>query len=190
MHRQRLLEMLQAYQARFPVEARVVQRFAGFVDSEPRCYERDCWTGHVTGSAWVLDPECCEALLTHHKKLGRWLQLGGHSDGDGDTLAVAIREAHEESGVAIRVLADDIFDIDIHEIPARGGEPAHFHFDVRFLLAATSRKFVVSAESHELAWVPIADMATYTDEESVLRMARKSAQLGFGGRGAKGDGSE
>ena len=91
-----------------------------------------------------------------------------------------MREALEESGVGVRALNGDIFDIDIHEIPARGSEPAHFHFDVRFLLGATSRDFVVSAESHELAWVPIADMATYTDEESVLRMARKSVQLGYG----------
>lgn len=179
-HRRRLLEMLDAYRARFPLEAQVVQRFAAFVDAEPRCYERDCWAGHVTGSAWVLDPDCRDALLTHHKKLGRWLQLGGHSDGDSDTLAVAMREALEESGVGVRALNGDIFDIDIHEIPARGSEPAHFHFDVRFLLGATSRDFVVSAESHELAWVPIADMATYTDEESVLRMARKSVQLGYG----------
>ena len=90
-----------------------------------------------------------------------------------DTLAVALREAREESGLDVRALDDAIFDIDVHGIPARGREPAHLHFDVRFLVQAEHDRFRVSEESHALAWVPAVGLGTLTDEESVLRMARK-----------------
>ena len=72
-------------------------------------------------------------LLAHHRELKRWLQPGGHSDGDPDTLPVALREAREESGLDVRALDNAVFDIDVHGIPARGGEPAHLYFDVRFV---------------------------------------------------------
>ena len=115
-------------------------------------------------------------LLAHHRKLGRWLQPGGYSDGDPDTLAVALRDAREESGLDVRALDDAIFDIDVHGIPARGREAAHFHFDVRFLVQAEHDRFRVSDESHALAWVLAARLEALTNEESVLRMARKWIQ--------------
>ena len=90
-------------------------------------------------------------LLAHHRELERWLQPSGHSDGDPDTLAVAMREAREESGLDVRALDNAIFDIDVHRIPARGREPAHFHFDVRFLVQAKHDRFRVSDEWHALA---------------------------------------
>ncbi|MDT8410670.1 MAG: NUDIX hydrolase, partial [Wenzhouxiangellaceae bacterium] len=132
--------------------------------------------GHITGSAWLVDPSGSEVLLTHHRKLDRWLQLGGHSDGDPDTAAVALREAGEESGLAVELLSPDILDIDIHEIPARKDDPAHFHFDVRYVVASTSgRDYQVSAESNNLAWVAIEAVESLTREPSILRMARKWA---------------
>ena len=151
----------------------MVARFVGFVEAQPRCFERDCWAGHVTGSAWLMNAAGDAVLLTHHKKLDRWLQLGGHSDGVGEPLQVAMTEAREESGLPVRPLAATIFDIDIHEIPARKADPAHYHYDVRFALAAQGDNFRVSDESHALAWVPVGDMSAFTQEESVLRMARK-----------------
>ena len=121
----------------------------------------------------VLNMAGDRVLLAHHRKLERWLQPGGHSDGDPDTLAVALREAREESGLEVRALDHAIFDIDVHRIPARGGEPAHLHFDVRFVVQAEHDRFRVSEESHALAWVPAVGLDALTDEESVLRMARK-----------------
>jgi 8-oxo-dGTP pyrophosphatase MutT (NUDIX family) len=112
-------------------------------------------------------------LLTHHRKLGRWLQLGGHSDGESDTLLAAQREAEEESGLAVRVLEAAIFDLDVHEIPARESDPAHLHYDVRFVFQANHENFRVSTESLELAWVAIGNLEAYSEEESVLRMGRK-----------------
>ncbi len=174
MHRKPLLEQLEAYRSRWPQEAAVVDRFEAFVRGHERCFERDCWAGHVTGSAWLVNGTGSHILLTHHRKLGRWLQLGGHSDGDADTLAVALREAGEESGLEVVARSAEIYDLDVHEIPARGTDPAHYHYDVRFALRPrTAEDFRVSAESLDLAWVPIVELLSYTDEESVLRMARK-----------------
>jgi 8-oxo-dGTP pyrophosphatase MutT (NUDIX family) len=174
MHRQPLLQLLSDYHRRFPAEAAVVARFEHFVRAEPRCFERDLWLGHVTGSAWLVNHARDHVLLTHHRKLRRWLQLGGHSDGNPDVLTVARNEAMEESGLEVAALATDVFDIDIHEIPARRQDPAHFHFDVRFVLQVTGAEtFRVGPESLDLAWVPIAALDAYTTEESMLRMARK-----------------
>ena len=173
MHRNALMALLADYRRRWPQEADTVSRFEAFVGAHPDCFRRSCRVGHVTGSAWLVDARGERALLTHHRKLGRWLQLGGHSDGDPDSLAVAMREAREESGLALRALDEAIFDLDVHRIPARGEEPAHLHFDVRFLLAAESERFRKNDESHALEWVPASGIRALTREESVLRMARK-----------------
>ncbi len=173
MHRSNLLELLASYSRRHPEEAQTCARFMQIVSDHERCFERDCWAGHVTGSAWLVDPGQQALLLTHHRKLDMWLQLGGHSDGDSDTQGVAVREASEESGLGVTVLDADIFDIDIHPIPARKSDPEHLHFDVRFALQADSANFTVSGESLDLAWAPIEQLETYTKEHSILRMRDK-----------------
>jgi 8-oxo-dGTP pyrophosphatase MutT (NUDIX family) len=178
MHRNRLLRLLDEYAFRYPEESATARTFVAFVEDHERCFERDLWAGHVTGSAWLVNRAGTHVLLTHHRKLGRWLQLGGHSDGDPDTLGVSIREAEEESGLQVTALSEEIFDIDIHEIPARRADPAHFHFDVRFALrTAGGDQFAVSDESLDLAWVPIDQLDSYTDERSVRRMAEKWGRL-------------
>lgn len=174
MHRRRLLEQLESYAVRNPEESGTVARFLEFVRANRRCFDRDLWLGHITGSAWLVDGAGERVLLTHHRKLGRWLQLGGHSDGDPQPLRVAMQEAHEESGLELRPLSVEVFDLDVHRIPARGPDPAHHHFDVRFALQVVGDEaFRVSHESLDLAWVPIVSLREYTGEESVLRMARK-----------------
>ena len=185
MHRRRLKALLAAYRERWPQEAATVARFEAFVDSQADCFHRSCRVGHITGSAWLVDIAGERVLLAHHRKLGRWLQPGGHSDGDPDSLAVALREAREESRLEVHALDDAIFDIDVHRIPARGHEPAHLHFDARFLVQAKHDRFRVSDESHALAWVPAVGLGALTDEESVLRMARKwVVRRGDGARNA------
>jgi 8-oxo-dGTP pyrophosphatase MutT (NUDIX family) len=147
-----------------------------FVESERDCFERRLLSGHVTGSAWIVNPAGDRALLTHHRKLDRWLQLGGHADGDPDILAVALREAREESGLSdVRPLSEAIFDLDVHPIPARGAEPRHLHYDVRFLLEADdAAPLTISHESKDLAWVDLAEIARYSTEASITRMTAKS----------------
>ena len=169
-----ILRLIDVYRARYPEEADA-SRLRRFVETQPRCFERDCFDdGHITGSAWVVDPGGSRVLLTHHRKLGKWLQLGGHSDGDPDTAAVALREAQEESGLRVCPISDAVLDVDIHTIPASKGEPAHLHYDVRFAFRAVSPgRLRVGPESIDLAWIDIEDLSRLTDEESMLRMARK-----------------
>ena len=173
MHRNELKARLAEYRGRWPEESETVARFETFIDSDPDCFDCDCRVGHVTGSAWIVNRTGDRVLLTHHRKLGRWLQPGGHSDGDPDTLKVALREARKESGLKVRALDEDIFDLDVHLIPARGGKPAHYHYDVRFLVQAMEDRSRVSEESRALAWVPADRVGVFTSDESVLRMARK-----------------
>ena len=147
-----------------------------FVEAEPLCAERTLEVGHLTGSAWIVDAARQRTLLTHHRKLNKWLQLGGHADGDLDIAAVAMREAEEESGLSsLRAVSTQLFDVDRHLIPARAHEPEHWHYDLRFMIEADPNEpFVVSAESKDLAWIEIAKMAEYNAEESMMRMARKT----------------
>lgn len=175
MHRKPLLDLLAAYSEKHPAEAETVGRFIHFVETQPECFERSLLEGHVTGSAWIVDADGGRVLLTHHRKLDAWLQLGGHADGDPDVLAVAFKEAREESGLTdFEALGDGIFDLDVHLIPARKEVPEHYHYDVRYVLRATGNTdYVVSDESHDLRWVPLDEVASLTTDESMHRMVRK-----------------
>lgn len=157
----------------------MLDRFQGFVENHLDCFERFLIVGHVTGSALILDNPGERVLLTHHKKLGRWLQPGGHADGDEDVKRVAMKEAREESGLeSLEFRQVGLLDVDIHTIPARTDEPEHAHYDCRFLLqSAASDEFVVSDESHDLAWVRMDKITDYTHEESILRMIRKAKRI-------------
>ena len=175
MQRDQLLIDLQQYLEHFPEESVRTTRFVQFVERQERCFERDCWNdGHVTASALIINTVGSHTLLTHHAKLQRWLQLGGHSDGNPKPLETALRESQEESGLQVEAISSSIFDLDIHVIPARQSEPEHLHYDVRFLLRTMqSNSFTVSEESLDLAWVKTDDVGTYTQEESILRMIEK-----------------
>ena len=151
----------------------------GFVGTEKECFCRSLAKGHITGSAWVVNADGSEVLLTHHRKLDRWLQLGGHADGDPDILSVAMKEAEEESGlIDFTHIGPGIFDIDIHPIPLRKDDPEHLHYDVRYVLRANgSLDYIVSDESHDLRWVKLDDVETLTTEPSMTRMVAKWKSL-------------
>lgn len=171
-----LCKALQKYAESHPEQKITADRMIDFVRSTPHCFERSHAAGHMTGSAWLLNPAGDKALLTLHHNLQRWMQTGGHADGDPDILRVALKEAEEESGITgIVPISGEIFDVDIHLIPARPakGEPAHFHYDVRYLLRAPHEQYAISQESDDLAWWSAEDFATRAAEldASVLRMA-------------------
>jgi 8-oxo-dGTP pyrophosphatase MutT (NUDIX family) len=188
MHRRPLLELLARYRARFPQEGECVARIRSLVEAHPDCFERSCLPGHVTGSAWVLSPDGRRFLLTHHRKLDRWLQLGGHADGESDVAAVALREAGEESGLgSFSFLGEEgpgppqPIDLDVHTIPSRPGEPAHEHHDLRFALVALGGKASASGESHALRWFEMesldSELAAIGADESLVRLGRKVRAL-------------
>ena len=174
MHRNGLRQLLQKYQPTAQ-EVGFKDRMLAFLDQHPDAFERSLQVGHFTASAWLVSADGTQALLMHHAKLNLWVQLGGHADGDADLLAVAIKEAQEESGIiGIAPMSFDILDIDIHDIPANSKEPAHEHFDVRFLLHVTSdESCVANRESKELRWIGKDAKQLPTDQRSVVRMFEK-----------------
>lgn len=160
-------------------EAADRNRMVDLLDQEQRCFHRDAFPGHFTGAALVLSSDGQRALLHHHRKLDRWLQFGGHCDGEEDVLSVARREAREESGIEGLVLASPRpFDLDVHPIPERPGEPAHEHFELRWVMIAPGDAVpVCSDESRALKWFSPAEMTALSPDGGMLRMARKWGAL-------------
>jgi len=181
MHRQELLTLLKQHQTRFMDEAGYLSRAIRFVETQPDCFHRELSPAHVTGSTWVVSPDCNRVLLMHHKKHNQWFQPGGHADGDADILRVALRETEEETGLdapEIRLLGKDVFDVDIHIIPAMGAEPQHEHIDIRFLVEINDEIPVPgNDESHQVLWVNLHEVTRYNNNRSTYRMLEKTRQL-------------
>jgi 8-oxo-dGTP pyrophosphatase MutT (NUDIX family) len=163
------------------------RRMLALLDSTHDCFLRTSFPGHFTGSALVVSADGRRALLHHHRKLDRWLQFGGHCDGDEDIARVAQREALEESGIEGLLLASNKpFDLDIHAIPAHGNEPAHEHFDVRYVLITPEDAiFTRSEESHGLRWFTPDEMQALPLDDGLRRLVRKW-QLLLARRGHQG----
>jgi 8-oxo-dGTP pyrophosphatase MutT (NUDIX family) len=175
-----LLDDVRAYAPRDERERGMRERLIGFLEQHGgRAFDRALAPGHITASAWIVDPERTHAVLLHHRKLDRWLQLGGHVDGDPDVRRSALREAREESGLrTLRLISEDIYDIDVHRIPARANEPEHDHYDVRFALEADPREPLVrNEESHDVRWIALTGLDQYTIDDSVRRLAAKTTLL-------------
>jgi 8-oxo-dGTP pyrophosphatase MutT (NUDIX family) len=172
-----LVAALADYHRRWPGEGAAVAVFTELAQAhdDAHAYLRARLAGHFTGSAWVVSADGRRTLLMHHRKLDRWLQPGGHADGDVVLSRVALREAEEETGLRDLVVEAAVFDLDRHAIPARGAEPEHWHYDVRFVVRATgSEAFELNEESHALAWRDIAEVAADPHVDgSVRRMACK-----------------
>lgn len=183
---QALLNLLTEYTAAHPDERGMAGRIAALASAHEDCFERTCRPGHLTGSAWVVSADGERHLLLHHRKLSKWLQPGGHADGQTDLADVARREVEEETGLSeLDLIADaaglEPLDVDVHHIPERRDpsgtvkESAHEHHDVRYLFRVTGDEtLVLSDESRELRWCRPDEVRTLTQEESVLRLLRKA----------------
>ena len=177
--RESLIYALQSYSTSYVEEEILKDRFLELLE-DPRSFHRDHLPGHITASAWIVNEDFSKILLVLHSKLGRWLQPGGHADGDENVLKVALREAEEETGLkTFTILSPFVFDIDIHPIPARNDFPRHLHYDVRFLLQASEQDvLMISDESTDLRWFPLTDLAVLTENaSSIMRMVDKTGNL-------------
>lgn len=161
-------------------EAEMRRSILEFVRANEGCYERELLSGHLTGSAWVVDPARERTLLVHHRKLNKWLQPGGHADGETDLPQVALREMREETGADGQLLCSGaVFDVDAHHIPAWQDVPAHVHYDIRFAFEADpSVPLELTEESHEVAWFLLDEVGQLNTDASVMRMVAKT-RAGF-----------
>ena len=170
----RLLSDLDSYAAADDRERASLARIREFLDRSPGAFSRSNVEGHITASAVVTAPEDPAFLLIWHRKLGRWLQPGGHlEDDDASVFAAALREAREETGIeAFGFPSDDrILDVDVHAIPAHGMDPAHFHYDVRYLLTAPN----LFARNGETRWFTLPEALSSGADDSLARALRKAA---------------
>jgi 8-oxo-dGTP pyrophosphatase MutT (NUDIX family) len=173
-----LESQLKKYRTPYEEESQFISSFIELVE-DPQAYKRELLSGHFTASAWIVNKKRTHTLLTLHRKLGRWLQLGGHADGNENLLEVAMKEAREESGLKSLTFVDEtIFDIDKHIIPLRPHVQEHFHYDVRYILEADLKEpLVKNHESISLAWVAfesVQDVIGYNP--SILRMLDKTSK--------------
>jgi 8-oxo-dGTP pyrophosphatase MutT (NUDIX family) len=180
-----LRELLRDYQPQGKHEAAMVSRLRAFLASatDETPFARDLagtqpeW-GHVTGSAWIINSSGTQTVLVHHAKLGKWVQPGGHCDGECDVLEVALREAREETGLDVTPIHTAIFDVDVHHIPEYWNTPEHFHYDVRFLLVSDDASTpVVSNESRAVRWVALDEALALNAEASIERLITKTRRL-------------
>ena len=179
MNRITLLKNLESYTSAFGEEHVFKKQFIELLQ-HPDAFQRTHLPGHITGSAWIIDSTRENTLLIHHAKLNRWLQPGGHADGDENVLRVALREAEEETGVKdFKILSYSIFDLDIHPIPNRKDFPEHLHYDIRYLIQANAAdELILSDESFDVDWISFDEIPSRTDNNpSINRMMEKVKRL-------------
>ena len=171
-------EILGTYEPYDDAQAAIRDRIVAWIDAHPEdAHRRTCLAGHLTASAILLDTNRERVLLTLHRKLGKWLQLGGHCDGDANLAGVAWRENLEESGITPAAISALPIDVDIHAIPARPAkgdrpaEPEHDHLDTRYLLVAPpGAREVMSDESLDLRWFTRTEARALELDDSVQRL--------------------
>jgi hypothetical protein len=172
-------KQLESYIPLDDIEFEMKNRLIDFVLTNNNCMDPSFTYGHITGSAWIINNSAKYALLTYHKRLNKWLQLGGHCENEFFVKDVSYREAVEESGLkSIKLINEDIFSIDIHKIPMNTSFPEHFHFDLRFLFTADmSENIIVSSESKDVKWIELSKIKSYNVDVALQRMVDKTIKI-------------
>lgn len=176
MTRENLITQLSKHQSFSQAEEAHKQALIKLIGTEKDCFYRHLLHGHITGSAFIISSDATQVLLLHHRKLDKWLQPGGHADGDENIARVAEKEAREETGLqSLRLLQTQVFDVDIHAIPARKEVPEHLHYDIRYLFVADpAEPLLGNLESKALAWFPLREVPERCGyNESIGRMLEK-----------------
>jgi 8-oxo-dGTP pyrophosphatase MutT (NUDIX family) len=178
---QLLLAELQNYRAADQTEEQHRQDMIALVTEHEAWWHRDTLPGHITASAFVVTPDFQQLLLHFHRKLNRWLQFGGHDEGEKHPAKAVLRELVEESGLQHFDFfgAPTVFDLDIHAIPESKKQAQHLHFDVRYLFIANSQQELNPAdgESNLLRWMDLQEASSALDEEAAQRVCAKLINL-------------
>lgn len=164
-----------------PAEKMSVLRCIHFLKETAQPFHRENLAGHMTASACIVSSDQSQLVLLHHAKLNKWLQPGGHCDGNSNTEAVARQEAKEETGLMHLRSNGEIFDVDVHWIPRRKEVPGHWHYDIRYLFLTHPDHEILqkNEESNQVAWVPGAALVSFTQESSIRRMWEKLGNIDF-----------
>ncbi|MDQ6802732.1 MAG: NUDIX hydrolase [Acidobacteriota bacterium] len=169
-----------AYAPSDPREAEHQAAFLHLLRRTSQPYSRDQFVpGHLTASCFIIDRDG-RLLLHHHRRLNRWLQMGGHLEPGEDPVAAALREGREESGLPdLRIVSDGIADLDVHPIPAGRGEPEHRHYDVRYIARTDSADSIAAdaRESNQLEWFDLERAAALMQGEESLRVIQKIRRM-------------
>lgn len=182
MHTPTLLTALNFHTPHDADERRHREKIVAFVERNfQRWWQRSTLDGHITASAWVVNLSNTHALLLHHAKLNLWVQPGGHlDDTDASPESGALREATEETALSsLQLVEKNIFDVDVHAIPARGADPAHLHYDLRYLIISSDSAVTISEESLGARWIALKQLAQSPFERSISRMAEKTLNREF-----------
>jgi 8-oxo-dGTP pyrophosphatase MutT (NUDIX family) len=181
--RMALADELRAHVPADAREAGHLREILAFVARHPRPFDRSILEGHLTASVLIVSHSSDEVLLLHHRKLGLWLQPGGHAEA-GETAGetVALREAREETGVvdlSLHPTAPRPLDVDVHAIPARPGEPAHSHLDLRYLAVASNSTPLrrQAEEANDLRWFAWSELRTLDLDAGLRRALAKVRRL-------------
>lgn len=151
-----------------------------FISSTISFWQRQNVSGHVTVSTWVVAPDFQHILLVHHKKLDKWLQIGGHIEPcDNDIVSAAKRELYEEAGIEnFCMFSNGIYDVDAHLIPGNHEEKAHCHYDIRLAaMVSLEEKLSINNEIKEIKWLSINSIDEFCVNKSMIRMAQKMPLL-------------
>ncbi|QQO11199.1 NUDIX hydrolase [Breznakiella homolactica] len=176
--RDHLLASLERYRRQWPECGETADRILEFTVAGEDVFSRACPGGHITGSVFITSRDYSRVLLVHHKKLGLWVQPGGHCDPEETVYETALRESAEETGItAESVMGDAVFDAAVLPVPAWRDVPFHWHYDIRYLLAADTDAVRISAESHGAEWVTLDEAVIKNPEPAMFGAMEKIRRL-------------
>jgi 8-oxo-dGTP pyrophosphatase MutT (NUDIX family) len=170
-----LLTVLESYQPWNGTEAAHHAAFLHLLRTHPAPFNRYSYQpGHITGSTWILAEDTAQVALIYHRRLERWLQPGGHAGpGETDSISTALREAREELGLILDPARANLFDLDVHQIPATAKQPSHLHFDIRYLCRIEQQTLVSDSDALTARWFRVAELEVMKLDEAMRRMLIK-----------------
>ena len=164
-------KQIQTYRAQFPEETAITNAFEHFLNEKKKPLQTN---DKISGSAWIFNPSNGKVLLTHHKKLNKWVQLGGHYEANDsqNIMNTALREAKEESGIEeIYAYSENIFNINIY-LSEKNKSP-YYLYDFCFLFHTQQENITQSHESKDLQWLSTGKISTSKNFKSIKNLSKK-----------------